>query len=299
MIDKPKIIEGDGVKIMVSSDSKNLFSRIVQTGSQMFDMKANKVISKAIPYSKTNDAYNAFFASENIYRCIIANSMRYCKYLTGKNITEEDATARKVNDYVSVTHYANKDKTETGFMCGSPNCGYNLKMDWLIKLLGSHGVDIKKDVEKLFGMVKSYWNLKASGEKSTGGAIGKLEKDIEELDKKLDDARILVWNSINQQMDKTSDKAFFYMINPLNPKYREIIFWNDPWIMFTNGFGVYTFQNNVFDTLVRFDLGSLYDDETRLALGKAVFPMSIYTFFKVDSKFLGGVKFTRPDGETF
>ena len=57
-----------------------------------------------------------------------------------------------------------------------------------------------------------------------------------------------------------------------------------------------------YDKLISFTLGSLNDDSVKTRWGGSEgseFPLEVQIMFKVDSKFLGGCKFTRPDGMTF
>ena len=300
MFDKPKIIEGKGIDIYKNNNSsiiKAMNTDFNRLGDYSYDLKAQKIISKnAVPGAQANIAIEEIFKNEEIYKVSIMNSELVCKAMCDKGYIVRDNTAYRPNDFCWTTAFGN-NKNELTKVGVGVNSGYTLNMDFVYKFAGSYGVDIKKDVEDLFGMVKSYWNLKMS--QDTSDAIETLKSDIENRNRTLDDMRIKIWKQLTLMNGMYADVWEFFNIRPTDPKYRNIIWFKDPWIAFSTGFSLMKNIKGTMDSYITFDLSSLMSDNNRKLLGTQPYPVRIYTMFEVSNRFFGGYKYTRPDGKTY
>lgn len=310
MIDKPKIFEGDGVTLFKNSDSKVLenMKEFTPAGKAVFSIKQNKIISQnIIPGTNWDAARRSFFSKEEVWTYVAEEVEKKIVDLKREGIIVEDNSVSKRMEYMVLYPYTDKGNN-VHFIGASMNTGYKLNMDWVRKTCGSLNIDIVKDVEKLFGLAKSYWNLKKDEAAGNKVAIDKLEADIIVAQKNMDVARIKLWSLLR---DKCGVGAMLWSLGKINlvdPKWRDIIFYKDPWIAFTTSMEVVTSMSpgsdkyEYYDKIISFLLGSLNSDNVKPTWGGSEgseYPFEAQIIFKVDSKFLGGTKFTRPDGRTF
>lgn len=310
MLDKPKIVEGDGVVLFKNSDTRvlNNMKEFTPAGKTQYSIKQNKTISQSIiPGTNWNSARQAFCSREDVWRYLAEEIEKKLVDLKREGIIVEDNTISDRLEYMYLYPYADKGNN-IHFIGASLNTGYKLNMDWIRKTCGSLNIDIVKDVEKLFGLAKSYWNLKKDEAAGNKVSIDKLEADIIVAQKNLDVARIKVWSMLR---DKCGLGAMLWgmgKINLTDPKWRDILFYKDPWIAFATYMDIMTSispssdKYEYYDKLISFTLGSLNDDDVKRHWGGfegSEYPVEVQIIFKTDSKFLGGTKFTRPDGKSF
>lgn len=301
MVDLPKIIRGNGVDVYKNNNSKILktmsedFNKICD---YMYDMKSEKIVSKhnAVPGKQANLVVDRIFENNDIFKLCVSNSEYICKALSEKGYAVKDNTVVQANEYCWTSCFGNQ-KGELTKIGVAVNGGYTLDMNYLYKFCGSYGIDIKKNVEELFNLVKSYWNVvKDDGETNETKA---LKSVIEEKNRALDDIRIKFWKQLTMMQGAYSDTWEFFNINPTDPRYRDIIWFKDPWIVFSIGFSLMKSSKGEMDSLICFDLGSLMSDNNKRILGLQPYPIRVYTIFNVDSRFFGGFKYTRPDGRSY
>ncbi len=310
MLEKPKIIEGDGVVLFKNSNSKVLenMKELNCIGKAQYSIKQNKIIAQSIiPGTNWDSAKRSFCSKESAWSYVISENEKKITDLKREGIVVEDNTTSNKFEYMMLYPYADKSNN-VHFVGVSVNTGHKLNMDWVRKTCGSLNIDIVKDVEKLFGLAKSYWNLKKDEAAGNKVAIDKLEADIIVAQKNMDAARIKLWTLLRDKCGIGSMLWSLGKINLTDPKWREIIFYKDPWIVFTTCMEIMTSMSpgsdnyEYYDKCITFLLGSLNDESVKSRWGGSEgseFPLEVQIMFKVDSKFLGGSKFTRPDGMSF
>ena len=180
MIEKPAIFEGDGVTIFKNSNSKILenMKEFRRGGEVRVCIKQNKVISQnMIPGYNFNSAKQSFFSKDAAWDYVISQTETKITDLQREGLIVKDNSVTRVLEYAAMYPYMDKSNN-VHFVGVVLNSGYKLNMDWVVKKMGSLNVDIVEEVKKLFGLAKSYWNLKKDDAAGDKVAIDKLEADI-------------------------------------------------------------------------------------------------------------------------